>query len=161
MEDAQRKQCIPLKDGFSLVDKILMRLGFYGFLLVAIAAIFRASPMWAIIYLAFSGAAALLVVYNLLCVYCPYPYEYATCLFFPHFIVSKVAKRRPGSMGRIDTIGVSVATIVLLAYPQYWLYRDVRFAVAFWALALPTLVAIPIRYCRRCRHRACTFNRVK
>ena len=150
-----------MKDGFSLREKIFMRLGFFGFIFVAAAAVYRGTLPGAVLYLALGGIIALLVVYRFLCVLCPYPYEYATCLFFPHFIVSKVAKRRPGSMGRIDTIGVSVATIVLLAYPQYWLYRDVRFAVAFWALALPTLVAIPIRYCRRCRHRACTFNRVK
>lgn len=161
MEEPKRNECIPLKDGFSLLDKILMRLGFYGFLLVATAAIFRASPTWAIIYLAFGGAAALLVVYNLLCVYCPYPYEYASCLFFPHPLLSKVAKRRHGRMGASAKAGTMLITIVLLAFPQYWLFQDARFALAFWALALPTLLAIPLYYCRRCRHRTCAFNRAK
>ncbi len=147
------------KDGFGIVEKVLMRTGFYGFILIGAWAIARQSAAWAAVYLAGSVIGLVLVVYVFLCRYCPYPFRYRDCLFFPYQWLTSAVRPSAGRMGRGHQFGFSAVMAMLLLFPHPWLIGDPRVLLAFWMLAGPTVAALPLYYCRRCHHHQCVFNR--
>ena len=146
------------KDGFGRPEKILMRSGFYGFVLVGAWAIGRQDLTWATVYMAGAVIGLLLVVYLFLCRYCPYPFHYGDCLFFPHQWLAAVVRPPRGRMGWHHQLGFTLVMILLVGFPQPWLLAEPKIMPVFWLLAGPTVAALPIYYCRRCRHRQCVFN---
>ncbi len=149
----------PLKDRFSWWEKLIARACLAGVLLTAGLGIYRENKAIAIGYMAFVALGALLVVYDFLCVYCPYPFRYSDCLFYPYPLVARFAKMRPE---RIHWARHAVTVLVfggMFAIPQYWLWGNwVLFAV-FWGLALPLAMLLPLHLCGRCRNERCLANR--
>ena len=148
------------KDGFGRLEKVLMRIGFYGFVLIGAAGIFLQRPVFGMVYVAGAVAGLLWVVYGLLCRYCPYPYHYSDCLFFPYRWLAALKAPPAGRMGWLHQCGFTLVMLALLLVPQPWLMDDLQRLLLFWLLAGPTVAALPMYYCRRCRHRQCAFNRV-
>ena len=159
MTNATPQQGPALKDDFTWYDKLLARGGVGGMVAIAAAGMWMQSPGAAIAYLAFAAIAALLVVYDLLCVYCPYPYQYADCLFFPHALVSRAVRQRTGAIGPARKLLMAAVSAGLVIIPQYWLWANWPMFVAFWLLAVPLGMAFPVYMCRRCRHTRCLANR--
>lgn len=150
-----------LKDGFTLAEKTLARIGFYGLISVGAYAIYSRNPVWCILYLCFALVGNLFVVYSFLCAYCPYPFKYSDCLFFPYQAVSNVVSEREGQITPRKRLGFVLVMAGLVLIPQYWLLSSHILLVLFWILALPLLLAFPFYYCRRCRHERCGFNRAR
>ena len=150
-----------LKDGFTLKEKALARIGFYGMISVGALAIYSRSPVWGILYLCFALVGNLFVVYSFLCAYCPYPFKYSDCLFFPYQVVSRVVSERKGQITPGKRRGFVLVMAGLVLIPQYWLFSSPGLLVLFWILALPLLMVFPLYYCRRCRHEKCGFNRAR
>jgi hypothetical protein len=148
-----------LKDRFAWYDKLLARAVLAGMVLVGAIAIYRGSPWAAAAYLGFGLVGGLLVIYDLLCVYCPYPYQYNDCLFFPAPLLAAVAKRRTGKIPWLRKALLVVIVAALVLVPQYWLWDNPALLAGFWALAAAIAVAFPGYYCRRCRHGQCPLNR--
>lgn len=147
------------KDHFETHEKIIMRVGFLALILIAFFAILMHSASAAIVYLIASMIGGLLVVYCFLCVYCPYPYHFSDCLFMPYQLITGVAKEREGECGAGDMAGLTIVMMILLVFPQYWLFQHMGMAIAFWAILVFFAVAFPMIYCNRCRHQRCMFNR--
>ena len=147
------------KDGFTRLEKVFMRTGFYGFVFVGTTAMALQHPALGVVYLVSSVAGLLWVIYGLLCRYCPYPFHYSDCLFFPYQWLTAIKRPPTRRMGRLHQYGFILVMTLLLLIPQPWLLGAPTLMWAFWLLAGPTLAALPFYYCRRCMHRQCKLNR--
>jgi hypothetical protein len=148
-----------LKDGFAWYEKLLARAGLAGMVLVGAIAIYLASPWAAVAYLLFGLVGGLLAIYDFLCVYCPYPYQYSDCLFFPAPLLTAIVKRRTGKIYWLRKALLVLIVAGLILVPQYWLWDNRALLAGFWALAAAIALAFPGYYCRRCRHGQCPLNR--
>jgi hypothetical protein len=148
-----------LIDRFSLIERIAMRVCWYGFMAVGTYTIFKQDPAWAAIYIVFSLAAFALVVLPGLCAHCPYPSKYSTCLFLPPGVVNRFYPYKGPHMRMAAKIAVFAAMAAMVIMPQFWLLADLPMLIVFWLLAAPLLVLFPTHYCRRCRHLECPMNR--
>ena len=151
---------IHLVERFRLLQKILMRTGFYGFMITGIYAISLESVLWTLIYLGFVIFGIEFGLSYFLCSHCPYPYKYSDCLFAPSWVFTKQYTFRPGPMSMLDKtlfIG-SMAGFVII--PQYWLLKNCTILIIFWIFCLPTIASLPLFWCKRCRNTYCCFNSV-
>jgi hypothetical protein len=159
MMDTTDQRCPAWKDGFAWHEKLLVRVGVAGLLGVGVIGIYLESLAAAVGYLLFALAGGLFLVYDSLCVYCPYPYEYSDCLFFPHQLVSRVVKRRTGRIHWIRKAVLLLTAAGLVLIPQYWLWRHWGLLASFWILVAAIGLTFGLYYCRRCRHGLCALNR--
>ncbi len=158
MSHASSPPSLPLKDHFTWYEKLIARGCLGGAILVAAIAMYLDNPAVTVGYLvlaAFGGAA---VVYDFLCVYCPYPFRYSDCLFFPHQLLSTFAGLRSEGIDWLRKAGMTAVFAAIFAVPQYWLWGRWGLLTAFWGLTLPLAMLIPLHICRRCRHEQCPMN---
>jgi len=151
-------ECHALKDGFTWYEKLIVRSAFGAICCIGAVAIYLQSGLAAAGYLLFVAAGALLVVYDCLCVYCPYPFERSDCLFFPHQFLSSITEMRRGKISWLRKLLLVVVFGGVVAIPQYALWGNWSLFAAFWALAVPVGVVMPLHFCPRCRHLRCPAN---
>ena len=159
MNSCRREPPWPLKDRFFWHEKLIARACLAGAVFTAGVAIYRENKSVAIGYVVFVALGALVVVYDSLCVYCPYPFKYFDCLFYPYQLVARFAKVREG---RIHWARQAVTSLVfggMFAIPQYWLWGNWPLLAIFWGLTLPLALLMPLHLCGRCRHGSCLANR--
>jgi hypothetical protein len=159
MSDSHSPACPSVKDRFTWYEKLIARAGIGGAVLAATIAIYRDSKPVALAYIALVAVGGVLVVYDFLCVYCPYPFRYSDCLFYPHQLVSAIARLRGGRIHWLRKAGAAAVFGAIFAVPQPWLWDHGSLLAAFWALTLPLAVLFPLHLCRRCRHEQCPMNR--
>lgn len=152
------EKCRARKESFAWYDKLLARGGLAALLCIGTIGIYRESLVATAGYLLFALVGGLLLVYDFLCVYCPYPYEYSDCLFFPHHFLTGVVGRRTGRIhwSRKTLFLATVAGVVLI--PQYWLWGSWGLLAGFWTLAATIGLAFSLHYCGRCRHGRCALH---
>jgi hypothetical protein len=148
-------------DRFSLKERLLSRIGWYGFMIVGTWGIFMQAPIWAVIYVLYSCAAFALVVLPGLCAHCPYPSEYSTCLFLPPAWVNRFYPYKGPKMHPLAKILVFVAMAGIVLMPQFWLIANLPLFLLFWLLAVPVVAAFPMHFCKRCRHFDCPMNKAQ
>ena len=158
MSAQQSGKHLDLIERFSLFEKLLMRVGFYGFIIVGACGIFLESTAWGLIYAGFVVLGLNFVVLYRFCSRCPYPFQYSDCLFIPAGLIKKKCKFRAEPMGTLDMIGSAVIMAGLGVIPQYWLLKNHVLLILFWIFCLPVLAALPLYFCRRCRHFKCPLN---
>jgi hypothetical protein len=149
----------PPKDRFFWHEKLIARACLAGAILTAGVAIYRENKSIAIGYVVFVALGALVVVYDSLCVYCPYPFKYSDCLFYPYQLVARLATMREGSIPRARHAVTVLVFGGMFAIPQYWLWGNWLLLAIFWGLTLPLALLMPLYLCRRCRHKGCLSNR--
>ena len=152
---------VKLKDGFSWIEKLLMRGGLAAVVGIGAFAIYRSNPWAAVGYLVFVGLGGLVVMYDSLCVYCPYPFKHSDCLFFPYQLVASVTTMRTTPIPWFRKALSALAFLGIVAIPQYWLWGQWDLFAAFWGLTVVGGIAVPLRFCRYCRHGRCPMNLVK
>jgi hypothetical protein len=148
-----------LIDRFSISERIVMRLGWYGFMAVGTYGIFKQSPGWAVIYVAYSVLSFTLVVLPGLCAHCPFPSKYGTCLFLPPGLINQFYPYKGPRMHPASKIAVPITLLGMVLLPNIWLVSDPPLLMLFWLLALPILAVFPLYYCRRCRYFDCPLNK--
>ena len=149
-----------LIDKFSLIQKVFMRLGLYGALIIGAYSIYVQSFMWGIIYTIF----IILGIFPFLACFCshrPYPYEYSDCLFSPHEVVKSIFKYRPGPMNIIEKVVIILITAGLILIPQYWLFKNYTLLIIFWLFCALMVIPAPLYFCKRCRYFHCPLNMTK
>jgi hypothetical protein len=149
-----------LKDGFSWLEKLLMRGGLAAVVGIGAFAIYNSSQWTAVGYLVFVAIGGLVVMYDSLCVYCPYPYKHSDCLFFPYQLVASVKTMRTTPISWFRKGLSALAFLGIVAIPQYWLWGQWGLFVAFWALTVLGSIAVPLHFCRHCRHGRCPMKLV-
>jgi hypothetical protein len=152
---------VSLADRFSLVEKILMRIGFSGVLIIGACGIYLENITLGIIYTAFIIFGQSVLLSYCLCSHCPYPNKYSDCLFVPARLIKKSYKFRSGPMSILEKIGFIIMIVGVVVIPQYWLLKNYVILAIFWVFCLPTYAGLVFYECKRCRHFVCPFNRVR
>jgi len=151
---------VKLKDGFAWYEKLFMRVGLAAVVGIGAVAIYHSNPPVAIGYLVFVGLGGLVVMYDSLCVYCPYPYKHSDCLFFPYQLVASVTTLRTTPITWSRKALSALVFMGIVAIPQYWLWGRWSLFAAFWTLTVAGGITVALRFCRYCRHRRCPMNLV-
>ena len=159
MNGCPREPLSPLKDHFSWYEKLIARACLAGAILTAGVGIYRENKSIAIGYAVFIALGSLLVIYDSLCVYCPYPFTHFDCLFYPYQIVARFAKLRDGTIHWTRKVASALVLAGIFALPQYWLWGNWGLFALFWGLTLPLAFLVPLHLCGRCRHGRCPLNR--
>lgn len=152
------KQHVGLIERFTLPQKILMRFGLYGFMVLGAYGIFLESTLWGLIYSVFVILGIEFGLSYFLCSHCPYPYKHSDCLFAPFWVFTKQYKFRPVPMSILDKTAFIVAMSGFVVIPQYWLSRNYAILILFWIFCLPTVASLPLFWCTRCKNNNCCFN---
>jgi len=155
-----RTQHVNLVEKFTLLQKILMRIGFYGFMIIGAYGIYLESILWGLIY---SGFVIFGIEFGLsyfLCSHCPYPYKYSECLFAPFWVFTKQYKFRSAPMSILDKTAFILSMAGFIMIPQYWLSKNYTILILFWIFCLPTFASFLFFWCKRCQHFHCCFNSV-
>ena len=147
-----------LKDSFTWSERLLLRGLLAAMLGIGVYGIYPHRPAAAAAYLAFAAIGGLLVIYDFLCVYCPYPFDRSSCLFFPPPLLTAVANRRHGRIHWLRKAGLLLVGAGLVVIPQYWLWGNWGPFAAFWIVTIPLGLVFPLYYCKRCRHARCPFQ---
>ena len=151
---------LDLKDGFSWLEKLFMRGGLAAVVGIGVFAIYGSDPRVAIGYLMFVAIGGLVVIYDSLCVYCPYPYKHSDCLFFPYQLVTSVTTMRTTPISWFRKGLSALAFLGIVAIPQLSVWGQWGLFGAFWALTVVGGIAVPLHFCRHCRHGRCPMNLV-
>ncbi len=148
-----------LIDRFSLMERIIMRSGWYGFMAVGTYAIYKQAPVWAWVYVVYALLGFALVVLPGLCAHCPYPSKHSTCLFLPPAFMNRYYPYKGPQMSPAGKIAVLAVMAGMVIIPLFWLMADLPMLMLFLLLGLPTLAIFPMHYCKRCRHFDCPLNK--
>jgi len=159
MSTSVSKPCPSLKERFTWYEKLVARACLGVAVCAAALAMYRENAVMALGYLVSVGLGGLLVVYDFLCVYCPYPFHYSDCLFYPYQLAARFTRLRSGRISGVRKAAIAVVFGGMFALPQYWLWANWDLFALFWAATLPLAVLIPRHLCRRCRHDRCPLNR--
>jgi|GEM_PF-1529197 len=158
MKRTQQSKCL-LIDRFSLKERLLMRIGWLGFMAIGTFGIYKQDPLWAWLYVAYGFLGFALVVLPNLCAHCPYPSKFSTCLFLPPGLVTKFYPYRGPEMTLGGKLAAFSAMAGMVIIPHFWLVKDGPLLSLFWLIGLPTVAAFPVHYCKKCRHFGCPMNK--
>jgi hypothetical protein len=146
-------------DGFSMGQKIALRLLLVSFLAVAVFAVFKQSAIWGWIYLGFATVGQFVLILPTLCGHCPYPHRHNDCLLVPASVMKTVVPYRGLRIPSAEKGALYVAVAGLVLIPQYWLFQEPLLFILFLALILPFFGFFQFYMCRHCRHTGCPANR--
>ncbi|MBN1889640.1 MAG: hypothetical protein JW850_16710 [Thermoflexales bacterium] len=122
--------------------------------LIATVIVFRASWVLGVVYLLASGAAVFTILYAY-CAKCPCQ---AHCA---HVLPGKAAirfGRNPGPYSRVEIGAMLAALVVILGFPQAWLWQYPLWFGVYWVLSLIAFVQIRIVVCRACANVYCPLR---
>lgn len=146
------------KDSFSTVEKLFMRISFYIFVLFGIVGLFVENWIVGVIYLVFVIFSLEVLLLRMFCRYCPYPYQYSTCLFMPLRNFKRIVQKEE-KMPLINRLAPAIAFGGMYLIPQYWIVKNLFFFIGFWIFGLIVGLGLTIHFCGSCRHVQCPINR--
>lgn len=121
---------------------------------IAAVALFMTSWMLGAGYLVLSIAAGQLII-RAYCAKCPCK---AHCA---HVLPGKVAmniSRTPGPYTPAEMAILGISLLVLMGFPQYWLWQHTGFFIAFWALNAIAVIQIRKVVCKACNNIYCPLK---
>ncbi|RJP77199.1 MAG: hypothetical protein C4524_08730 [Candidatus Zixiibacteriota bacterium] len=130
---------------------------FFAAVGVGLAAVGVQSLLWGAVYL----GVVLAGVWGILTSFCAKcPCQAKRC---SHIILGPMARlaprRRPGPYTRGDVGGLIVSFLVILIFPQPWLWDKLWVGLVFWSAALAAAGDILVAVCPRCLNVRCPLNR--
>jgi hypothetical protein len=146
------------KDSFSTAEKLFMRISFYIFILFGIVGLFVENWIAGVIYLVFVIFSQQVLLLRMFCRYCPYPYQYSTCLFMPLRNFKGIDQKQE-KMPSINRHAPAIAFAGMYLIPQYWIVRNLFFFIGFWVFGLIVGLGLTLHFCGSCRHVQCPINR--
>lgn len=123
---------------------------------IGVFSIFQSSMLLTITYLGASTILFMVIVFSF-CSKCPCRLN--SC---GHILPGKLTKllpnRQEGKYNLIDFVGVIIPMLIIIAYPQFWLAKDILLLTFFWVLVIFTLVEIRLMVCKECKNNYCPLN---
>ena len=127
----------------------------------ACIAIGRVSILWLIGYIALTLLILAVVIFRFFCTHCPHYVQAekkVQCMFI--WGVPKYFKDNDQPYSVTEKIVIILALIVWIAFPLYWLYRQIGL-LTIYILCLSSFTLTLWKYeCVRCLHFNCPANRV-
>ena len=135
-----------------------MQISFYVFVIFGIVGTFIENWIVGIIYLVFILFSLHVLLLRMFCRYCPYPYQYSTCLFMPLSIFKRIEQKKE-NMSLINRLSPLIAFGGMYLIPQYWIVKNLFFFIGFWIFGVIFGLGLTIHFCGSCRHVQCPLNR--
>ena len=120
-------------------------------------AVYSASLEMALIYLFLVLVCANIVLYSF-CAKCPDRGEHCVHVFPGMLAVHLPQRKQRAYLGR-DLGATIMALLVILAFPQYWLWQQPVLFGLFWLLVIVSQFMNHRRVCCECRNRNCPLCR--
>ncbi|MBU1237218.1 MAG: hypothetical protein KJ634_01890 [Gammaproteobacteria bacterium] len=152
-----------LANGFSLREKLYAQITFFTMAIVGIIGIARADWPWLLPYLVVFGYGVPgIVMRHLTCPRCPHLFEHGDCLQFPpRWTLWLVTRRKATPFSAGERWLFHLIFVLLPIYPLYWLRAQPLLLAVFVAAAAMWYLGQWLYYCKRCRVKACPYNRVR
>jgi hypothetical protein len=143
-------------NSFSLTQKIVMRMFYYGTYAIGIYGISIQNVSFGLMYTAYVVFAQYIFL-KYWCSHCPYPCEHATCLYYP-LGLPKMFKYNPDPMGKTDRL-ISIP-ILAGAYviPPYWLLKDYAVLILYLLVGGVLWAIHRLHICRLCKYTNCPLS---
>ncbi len=78
-----------------------------------------------------------------------------------HILPGKITKvfpyRKTNNYSIGDVLDVGIPLIVLLVFPQFWIWKNKPFLIGFWLLFGVTIIDIKLFVCKKCKNEKCLF----
>ena len=145
-------------DSFSIMERLFMQISFYIFIIFGIIGIAIENWIVGLIYIVFVIFSFQILLLRMFCCYCPYPYQYSTCLFIPLSVFKNIEQKKQ-DMALINRLAPLIAFGGMYIIPQYWIIKSLFFFIGFWIFGLIVGLGLIIHFCRSCRHVQCPLNR--
>jgi hypothetical protein len=121
--------------------------------LIGVFAIFEVFPLMAWLYIAITLISSSVVVY-LYCSKCSV--RLTSCgHVIPGWLTRFLPVREQSDYSFTDYLGTAISFVVLVGFPQYWLWKHTIFFFAFWILLIAALLVIRLCVCRLCENEKC------
>ena len=143
---------------FSTVEKLIMHISLFLFAMFGIIGIAIENWVIGLIYLVFVIFSIHVLLLRMFCCYCPYPFQYSTCIFFPVRMFRNIEQKK-GAAPLFNRFAHLIAFGGMFLIPQYWVIKNMFFFVGLWTSGLVVVLGILIHICGRCRYFQCRFNR--
>lgn len=125
-------------------------------IVIGALSIFKSSVLLTIAYLGASMILFTIVIYSY-CSKCPCRLH--SCA---HILPGKLTKflpsRKVGQYITLDFLGVIIPLVIIFAFPQLWLIKNLGLLIVFWALVIVALVEIRFSVCKGCGNQYCPIN---
>lgn len=144
---------------FSITDKVYMRTAIFGYLVVAMIAVYAENAVYGIIYTALALIHLLVMLYTL-CSHCPHVYVYHDCVFAPAGIIRNIFQYRRQPMDRRDKSALMVMIGISILFPQFFLVKRPLLFGLFWLFVILMGLRFYAHLCKVCRNVSCPCNRV-
>ncbi|MCP4129714.1 MAG: hypothetical protein GY754_01740 [bacterium] len=120
---------------------------------VGVAAIFPFSRTLALVYGAVVPLAWLLIIF-FFCAKCPCR-DHGCGHILPGKLTKIFPPRKQGKYSPLDFGATGIALALLVGIPQYWLWQNTVFFIAFWAINTIALLEIRLLVCKECSNEFC------
>jgi len=152
-----------LSEGFSVWEKLYAQLSFNIMGIIGTVGIARADWRWLFPYIALYGYGIPgIVMRHLSCPRCPHLSTYGDCLQFPPTWTKWLVKQRKTTpFSARERWGFYLIFLLLPTYPLYWLRSQPVLLSVFALAASMWYLGQWLYFCKRCRAKACPFNRAQ
>lgn len=124
-----------------------------GALVVGLVSIFDESVAIGAVYAAIIVVSMPTIVYSF-CSKCPCRSDSCGHVF-PGKLTRLLPSRKQGSYTSLDIAGLAVPFLVLVAFPQWWLWGNTVLFAVFWALLVVGIVEVRLCVCPKCDNQDC------
>ncbi len=96
------------------------------------------------------------------CRKCPHSANGATKGTCRHVILGKITSSlfgnsKPAKYTIKEILSALIPLLILIAFPQYWLFRDITLFIVFWILMLAAGIIVRTGVCPGCKNVNCGF----
>jgi len=124
-------------------------------ILLADLDLFENKSVWGIVYALVILTSSFLIIY-VFCAKCPCKNE---CR---HIIPGRLARafksKTSGPYSKIENAIVVILLLLLIGFPQIWLWNSTDLFFAFWILIIIGLIQIRTVVCKGCKNSFCPIN---
>jgi hypothetical protein len=124
--------------------------------IVAAVMLFQLWWGWGVAYLVICAAGSTVILYGY-CAKCPCRNHCSHLL--PGKAAAVFKHRPPGPYTGLEFIATGLSLLLMIGFPQPWLWRYPGFFIAFWAMMIIALIQIRTTVCRACGNAYCPGNR--
>ena len=127
----------------------------FGALIVGLVSVFHGSVAMGAVYTAIIPLSLLAITYSF-CGKCSCRRDSCGHVF-PAKLSRLLPPRTDSNYTQLDYAGVVLAFVLLVGFPQWWLWGNKVLFAVFWALIVVSLVEIRLFVCKGCNNEKCAL----
>lgn len=144
-----------------MIEKLLpgiisLMLLLFSMVIAVVFMILNIHFLYSIIYIMFiiTGFFRILFFY---CRKCSHIKSHTCRHWLPGLLVNKWFKKSAYPYTLIDIIVVATALLLIIGFPQIWLWNNYIFLILFWSHIIIALLMISLFVCKNCFNKSCKF----